>query len=196
MSLLTTDDITNVQDFFSLKDSCLFRIVPNYKVDYILKNGLLVRDGHCFKKGTKQGVYVIWQDDLRIQSSILETQVAGDDYSNLNLKTDYSIIKLDVSKYQIKPEDISPDWNGNGDEPDINSFSFVITKDIKDIDPNDITPFNPGSSDLYGISFFDLKGYNIEHKPEYYEELQELGVYREIEWVDYGEIGNLENKTL
>ena len=145
-----------------------------------------MRDGHCFKKGTKQGVYVIWQDDLRIQSSILETQVAGDDYSNLNLKTDYSIIKLDASKYQIKPEDISPDWNGNGDEPDINSFSFVITKDIKDIDPNDITPFNPGSSDLYGISFFDLKGYNIEHKPEYYEELQELGVYREIEWVDYG----------
>lgn len=187
MSLLSTDDIKTVQDFFSSKDSCLFRIVPNNKVSYILENGLLVQDGRCFKKGTKHGIYVIWQDDKRIKSSILETQVSGDDYFNLNLKTDYSIIKLDVSKYQIKPEDISPDWNGNGPDPDINSFSFVITRDILNIDPEDIKQFVPESSDLYGISFFDLKGYNIEHKPENYEELLELGIYREIEWVEYGQ---------
>ena len=92
-----------------------------------------------------------------------------------------------MSKYLIKPEDISPDWNGNGGEPDINSFCFVITKDILDIDPNDITPFVPGSTDLYGISFFDLKGYNIKHKPVNYEELLEYGIFREIEWLEYGE---------
>lgn len=186
MSLLTSDEIKSVQDFFSMKDSCLFRIIPNKTVNYILKNGLLVRNGNYFMDGTKHGIYVIWQDDIRIKSSILETQVAGDDYRDLNLKTDYSIIKLDVSKYQIKPEDISPDWNGNGGEPDLNSFSFVITIDILDIDPKDITPFVPGSSDLYGITFFDLKGYNIEHKPVNYERQLESGIFREIEWLDYG----------
>lgn len=169
---LFLDDSTNVYHFFPWE----------YK-DSILENGLLCSNDGCNKKGEKKGIYVIWKNDERILSAIAETQASvrkdGSIVDKLGLCT------INLKQYGISPQDIAPDLNG-GENPDINSFCCKIVRDIVNIKEQDITEWSGGNADTYGIVFYNLKDYNIAHKPKDYDYMLNFGMPN-IQWKNYDE---------
>lgn len=171
-----------VEDLFADSEKVVYHYFPASKKESILKNGLLCSMNSSFKSGEKKGIYVVWSDDLCVRNAIAQTQCGAD--SKGNLVGPLCQLAINLKKYGITAKDIAPDLNGLS-ECDINSFCCKIIKDIPDIAPVDIIDWRDGSADTYGIEFYNLDGYNIDHIPTDYEFGVAVGYYQKRSWKDY-----------
>lgn len=171
-----------VEDLFADGEKMVYHYFPLSKKDSILKDGLLCSKNTSLKSGEKKGIYVVWSDDIRVRNAIVETQASVD--SKEIPVGELCQLTINLKKYDISAKDIAPDLNG-GSECDINSFCCKIVKDIPNIDPNDITDWKGGNSDTYGVEFYNLEGYNIDHKPSNYEIGVTNGWYQVRSWKEY-----------
>lgn len=174
--------IKNVEDLFLKDTTNVYHFFPSNMKDNILRNGLLCSKDRCSKSSERKGIYVIWYDDERVKSAIAETQVSA--LFNGTIANELSLFTINLKKYGILAADIAPDLNGAG-VPDINSFCCKIIKDITNIDHNDITKWEGGNSDTYGITYYNLEGYNIAHKPLDFDSFVENKIYAPIVWKEY-----------
>lgn len=176
------DKICSVEDLFKDDSKCVYHFFPLEDKESILRNGLLCECNMRSKRGEKKGTYVVWSDDERVKSAIAETQASV--RSNHTIVKKLCLLTINLKKYGITVEDIAPDLNGGG-RPDLNSFCCKIVKDIKSVDENDITEWNGGNSDTYGIEFYNLEGYNIAHKPQDFDNNVANGIYTQLIWKSY-----------
>lgn len=175
-------EMKTVGDLFADGEKVVYHYFPASEKESILKNGLLCSKDSCTKNGMKKGIYVVWSDDIRVRNAIVESQVSVD--ASFKPVGKICQLAINLQKYGITAKDIAPDLNG-GSECDINSFCCKIVKDISNIEISDISDWGGGSSDTYGVEFYNLAGYNIEHKPKDYDYLSSLGIYPEISWKEY-----------
>ena len=174
--------IQTVEDLFADGNKVVYHYFPASEKDSILREGLLCSKSKSSRNSEKQGIYVVWSDDIRVRNAIVETQVRVDFFGNP--VAEICQLSINLKKYGITVQDIAPDLNG---EPkcDINSFSCKIMKDISNIEPADISDWEGGSADTYGIEFYNLEGYNIDYKPTDYESGLANGWYPDIIWKEY-----------
>lgn len=182
MRLNAMNNIKNVEDLFHNKDSTVYHFFPVENKESILKEGLLCSLDESSKASEHKGIYVIWYDDDHVISAIAETQACVRRYSHRVSKL--CLLKINLKHYGITAKDIAPDLNGGG-KPDINSFCCKIIHDIKDIRETDITEWEGGNSDTYGINYYNLKGYNVAYKPADFDQNVELGLSPAIQWKEY-----------
>lgn len=169
--------LQTVEDLLSDGEKVVYHYFPVSLKESILEEGLLCSKDSCTKNGMKKGIYVVWSDDIRVRNAIVESQVSVDSKGNPVGKI--CQLAINLQKYGITAKDIAPDLNG-GAECDINSFCCKIVKDIPHIDPSDISNWEGGSADTYGVEFYNLEGYNIDYMPKDYENGVANGWYPKI----------------
>lgn len=175
-------EIKTVEDLFADGEKVVYHYFPASIKETILKEGLRCAKDQCAKNGMKKGIYVVWSDDIRVRNAIVESQVSVD--ASFKPVGKICQLAINLQKYGITAKDIAPDLNG-GAECDINSFCCKIVKDIPHIDPSDISNWEGGSADTYGVEFYNLEGYNIDYMPKDYENGVANGWYPKIVWKKY-----------
>lgn len=173
-----------VEEMCADSEKAVYHFFPAYLKEKILQEGLLVSKDECTAKGGRNGIYVVWNDDIRVQNAIVGDQVIV----NKKFKQVGNIcrVKINLKEHNISAKDIAPDINRGGNS-DIGASSCKIVKDIIDIKPTDIEDWNIGNSDTYGIEIYDLEGYNVEYKPEDYDAFVQCNFYPKLEWKRYDE---------
>lgn len=162
-----------VEEMCADSEKAVYHFFPAYLKEKILQEGLLVSMNLRWKAGEKKGIYVVWSDDERIQTYIAQNQ-AG-------VNGEICRVKMNLKKYEITAKDIAPDLNGDED-CDPNSYCCKIVKDIKHIHPEDIEVWDKKNGDLFGVEYYNLDGYNIEHKPVNYEDGVVMGYFTRRTW--------------
>ena len=171
-----------VDDLFADNNVCVYHFFHENDMESILNHGLLCSKDKCSKATEQKGIYVVWYNDKRVLSTIAETQACAK--SDGSVVNDLYLLSINLKHYGISAKDIAPDLNGGG-KPDVNSFCCKIMRDIKNIRESDISKWEGGVSDTFGIEFYDLEGYNIEYKPKDFDSLVSYGIYHNIEWKKY-----------
>lgn len=175
-------EIKTVEDLFADGEKVVYHYFPASKKESILKDGLLCSKDGSSKFAERKGIFVVWNDDLRVRNAIAWEQTCVD--SKSRPVKELCQIAINLKKYGITAKDIAPDLNG-GAECDLNSFCCKIIKDIPNIDSSDISDFGRGNADTFGVRFYNLEGYNIAHKPMDYDYLASIDVYPHISWKEY-----------
>lgn len=134
----------------------------------------MIKNDHCSVNSEKKGIYVVWDCRKNIQDAIFNAFI---DTSG----EDYCAIRINLSKYKIKFDDIAPDFNGG--EDDLNKACFKILKDIP-ICEDDIQDYTKGNGDINGETINELEGYYVGNKPSDYNSDALESRYRSIIWSD------------
>lgn len=174
-------EIKTVEDLFADDEKIVYHYTSVKNVDSILREGLLCSKDDCTADG-KNGVYVVWSDDMRVRNTIAGEQACVN--SKRQLVGPLCQVAINLKRCGITAKDIAPDLNREA-KCGPNSFCCKIVKDIHGIKASDISDWQVGNSDTYGIDFYDLEGYNIEHMPQDYDYLAAIDIYPQIAWKEY-----------
>lgn len=181
--------INTVKDFFNQDDPIVYHFVHSSRV--VKNQALNLRISECVTRNYDRirGIFTIWRDDPQILSSVYSSQLCGS--ASIGEKADdFFLATIHLKDHNITANDVMPDLNGGTDME--YSSNLVILKDILGIPYENISKFTVDNADILGITFKELKDYNIKHKPTDYDKSflikfseEDGGLYRQIDWIEY-----------